>query len=269
MIAAAASRPATRAEAGRLAGAFNVMLNERDASEERLRRSVADASHELRTPLTSIRGYLDLYREGGFRGDGELDDVVRRMSQESNRMYELVEDLLLLTKLDEHRPLRQEPVDVAQLLSDAASDASVLQPDRRIVVDAPETVEALGDPLRLQRVVAVLVTNAPVHTDRDAELRLSAEHQSGGFELSVAGTGPGLAPDEADRVFDRFYRGDHSRARTTGGSGLGLAIAKSIVDARGGRVDLITAKGRGAPSPSTSRPEDGIEPRNDEHAARA
>jgi two-component system OmpR family sensor kinase len=234
-----------RTEAGHLAAAFNVMLNERDASEERLRRFVSDASHELRTPLTSIRGYLDLYREGGFRGDGELDDVVRRMSQESHRMHSLVEDLLLLAKLDEHRPLRQEPVDVAALLHDAATDAGVLQPSRPIVVDVHPPVEALGDPLRLQQVVAALVSNALAHTDGQAELRLSARHGSSGVELSVADTGPGLAPDEAERVFDRFYRGDHSRARTTGGSGLGLAIAKSIVEAHGGHIDLHPAMGRG------------------------
>ena len=234
-----------RTEAGRLAIAFNVMLDERDASEERLRRFVSDASHELRTPLTSIRGYLDLYREGGFRDDNELDDMIRRMSQESNRMYVLVEDLLLLAKLDEHRPLRQETVDLARLLHDAATDASVLQPDRSIVVDVAEHVEVLGDPLRLQQVIAVLVSNALVHTDRDAEVRLSARHGSDGVELSIADSGPGLDPTEAGRVFDRFYRGDHSRARTSGGSGLGLAIAKSIVEGHAGRINLVTARGRG------------------------
>jgi two-component system OmpR family sensor kinase len=235
-----------RTEAGRLAKAFNVMLDERDTREEGLRRFVADASHELRTPLTSIRGYLDLYRDGGFRGEGQLDDVVRRMAQESGRMHELVEDLLLLAKLDEHRPLRHEPVDLAQLLRDAATDAGVLQPDRTLALDVPDTpVEVTGDPFRLQQVVSILTANALVHTGHDVEIRLAARGTTDGAELDVADTGPGLAPADAARVFDRFYRGDQSRARTTGGSGLGLAIARSIVDAHEGTIALITAPGRG------------------------
>jgi two-component system OmpR family sensor kinase len=236
----------TRTEAGRLATAFNVMLDERDASDERLRRFVADASHELRTPLTSIRGYLDLYREGGFRGDGELADVIRRMSQESGRMNDLVEDLLLLAKLDEHRPLRHEPVDLGQLLDDAASDARVVQPNRAVVVEitAPPVL-AVGDTYRLQQVVGVLISNALVHTDVDAELRLTAQHDGKHASFTVSDSGPGLDPADAQLVFDRFYRGDHSRARTTGGSGLGLAIAKSIVDAHDGSIALTTAPGDG------------------------
>ena len=127
-----------RTEAGRLANAFNVMLDERDASEGRLRQFVADASHELRTPLTSIRGYLDLYRQGGFREPSQLDDMIRRMRQESGRMNDLVEDLLLLTQLDQHRPLRSEDVDVGRLVRDAAVDAQVIQPDRPVVVSVDD-----------------------------------------------------------------------------------------------------------------------------------
>lgn len=235
-----------RTEAGRLATAFNVMLDERDASEAHLRRFVADASHELRTPLTSIRGYLDLYREGGFRGAGEFDDVIRRMQQESSRMQDLVEDLLLLAKLDEHRPLRHEPVDLGPLLEDAATDARVVQPDRSIIVgiaDAP--IHALGDTYRLQQVVGALVSNALLHTPTDAEVRLTATRTEQDAQLIVADDGPGLDADDAEHVFERFYRGDQSRARRTGGSGLGLAIAKSIVAAHGGSISLETAPGRG------------------------
>lgn len=236
-----------RTEAGKLANAFNVMLDERDASEDRLRRFVADASHELRTPLTSLRGYLDLYGQGGFRGAYELDDVVRRMSQESSRMNDLVEDLLLLANLDQHRPLRNERVDLGQLLRDAATDARVLQPDRPVAVEilGTEPLETTGDLFRLQQVIGTLVTNALIHTDTSAELRLTARASGDGFLLTVADTGPGLEPDVAARVFDRFFRGEQSRSRRSGGSGLGLAIAKSIVEAHGGTITLESAPGSG------------------------
>ena len=264
-----------RTEAGRLATAFNVMLDERDASEEHLRRFVADASHELRTPLTSIRGYLDLYREGGFHGDGELDDVIRRMSQESSRMQDLVEDLLLLAKLDEHRPLRHEPVDLGQLLEDAATDARVVQPARSIVVDIPDSpVEALGDTYRLQQVVGALLTNALIHTTTGAEIRLAAGRTEQGAELTVSDNGPGLDPVDAQHVFERFYRGDQSRARRTGGSGLGLAIAKSVVEAHGGSIRLDTAPGSGCRftvrlPDAKARPADGQHARGRPPAPRA
>ena len=237
----------THTEAGRLANAFNVMLDERDSTEERLRHFVADASHELRTPLTSIRGYLDLYREGGFGDRTQVDDMVRRLSQESSRMSDLVEDLFLLAELDQHRPLRTEPVDVGDVLRDAASDAGVLQPSRPVVVRivGPEPVSLVGDRYRLQQVVGTLVSNALAYTDVDAELRLTAAANSDLVEITVADNGPGLSPDDAARVFDRFYRGERSRARRTGGSGLGLAIAKSIVEAHRGTITLQTAPGSG------------------------
>jgi two-component system OmpR family sensor kinase len=236
-----------RTEAGKLASAFNVMLDQRDATEERLRQFVADASHELRTPLTSIRGYLDLYREGGFRGPRELDDMVRRMSQESSRMHDLVEDLLLLANLDQHRPLRRERVDLGLLVRDAATDAQVLQPDRRIAVAVAddETIDTIGDTYRLQQVVGAIVANALVHTHTDTELRLAARTTAEAAELTIADDGPGLRPADAARVFDRFFRGDHSRTRRTGGSGLGLAIARSIVEAHHGTITLDTTPGHG------------------------
>ncbi|HEX6660040.1 MAG TPA: HAMP domain-containing sensor histidine kinase [Ilumatobacter sp.] len=236
-----------RTEAGKLATAFNVMLDERDATEERLRVFVADASHELRTPLTSIRGYLDLYREGGFQGRPELDDMVRRMSQESNRMNDLVEDLLLLANLDQHRPLRRERVDLGHLLTDAASDAAVLQPERPITVDiaAPLPIETVGDTHRLQQVISALITNTLAYTERPARLHLTASATPDGCEIIVADDGPGIAAHDAARVFDRFYRGDASRTRRTGGSGLGLAIAQSIVHAHRGTITLRTAPGQG------------------------
>jgi two-component system OmpR family sensor kinase len=235
-----------RTEVGKLATAFNVMLDQRDATEERLRRFIGDASHELRTPLTSIRGYLDLYREGGFRTQDQVDDMVRRMSQESTRMHDLVEDLLLLAQLDQHRSLRRERVDVGQLLRDAATDAQVLQPDRPIVLDVPdEPVETLGDAYRLQQVVGAIVSNTLAYTETDAELQLAARPGADGPVLIISDTGPGLPAEDAARAFDRFFRTDRSRARRTGGSGLGLAIAKSIVEAHDGTITIDTAPGAG------------------------
>lgn len=233
-------------EADRLAAAFNVMLDEREGTERGLRRFISDASHELRTPLTSIRGYLELYREGGFRGEGDLDDVIRRLSKESSRMQELVEDLLLLARLDEHPPLRSEVVDLGQLLEDAATDARVLQVERPITVDVTDPpVQVVGDAYRLQQVVGILVSNALAHTDREVDLRLNARRTDRGCSIVVSDSGPGLEASDAEHVFDRFYRGDQSRARSTGGAGLGLAIAKSIINAHGGKIELSTAPGKG------------------------
>ena len=235
-----------RTEAGKLADAFNVMLDQRDATEEHLRQFIADASHELRTPLTSIRGYLDLYREGGFRSQGQLDDMIRRMSQESTRMHDLVEDLLLLAQLDQHRPLRRELVDIGQLLRDAATDAQVLQPDRPITVDIPDMpIETTGDTYRLQQVVGAIVSNALTYTETEVDLHLAVGRAADRAEITISDTGPGLPPDEAARAFDRFFRSERSRARRTGGSGLGLAIAKSIVEAHHGTITIHTAPGAG------------------------
>lgn len=237
----------SRTEAGRLGAAFNLMLDERDLTEQRLRQFVADASHELRTPLTSIRGYIDLYQQGGFRGLGDLDDMLRRMRHEASRMHDLVEDLLLLAKLDQRRPLRSQEVDIGQLLQDSAHDASAVQPQRPIVVRVDDTSDltVCGDPYRLQQVVGILVTNVLVHTDGDAELRLEARTSRDGVTLGVTDTGPGLSDEIAAHVFDRFYRGEQSRSRRSGGSGLGLAIARSLVEAHGGTIRLHTAPGSG------------------------
>ena len=235
-----------RTEAGKLATAFNVMLDERDQGEERLRRFVADASHELRTPLTSIRGYVDLLSDGG--GDAaERADMLRRMSQETLRMSDLVEDLLLLARLDEHRALRTEPVDLRTLLEDAAMDARVLQPERPIAVDVPGETPLLvtGDAFRLQQVIGALVHNALAYTDVTARLDLAARPEPGRVMVTVADTGPGLDAEGAARVFDRFVRGETSRSRRYGGAGQGLSIARAIVEAHGGSLTLETTPGAG------------------------
>ncbi len=237
-----------RTEAGKLGSAFNLMLDERDADEARLRQFVADASHELRTPLTSVRGYLELYQQGGFRNDGQMDDVVRRLSAESTRMHDLVENLLALASLDEGRPLQVTTVDAGQILRDAALDAQAVQPTRSIALDLPpDGPNIAGDPALLTQLAGILVSNALVHTPVEAAISLSAARQETGIALVVADRGPGLDADTAAHVFDRFWRGEASRARRsgTGSTGLGLAIAKSIAEAHGGTITLTTAPGEG------------------------
>ncbi len=244
------SHPGT--EAADLADALNTMLGrietafeERAASEARLRRFVADASHELRTPVTAIRGYADLYRHGGLRQPGELDPAMRRVEQEAVRMGRLVDDLALLARLDQGRPLDAAPVDLALLAADAARDAGAMAPERAVTLDAAEPVLVTGDDHRLRQVVGNLVANALVHTPPDAAVRISAARQNGHGRLEVADDGPGMAPQVAGQAFERFWRADPARARSRGGSGLGLAIAKAIVEAHHGSVALRTAPGRG------------------------
>ncbi|HUG61497.1 MAG TPA: HAMP domain-containing sensor histidine kinase [Methylomirabilota bacterium] len=239
-----------RTEAGKLGRAFNVMLDERDAAEARLRQFVADASHELRTPLTSVRGYLELYRQGAFQDKAQLDDVVRRLSAESARMHGLVEDLLSLASLDERRPLREDRVDLGLLLRDAVQDAQAVQPARTIAVVVPAAGPAvLGDEGLLTQLVSILVSNALAHTPVGAPVSLRAAVQGSETVLTVADQGPGLDATTASRVFDRFWRGQASRTRSKGpvrsGAGLGLAIARSIADAHGGTISLDTTPGHG------------------------
>lgn len=235
-----------RTEAGRLALAFNLMLDERDQGEERLRRFVADASHELRTPLTSIRGYVDLLRDGGEEPE-ERADMLRRMAGETSRMGDLVEDLLLLARLDEHRPLRRDPVDLRALLEDAALDARVLQPGRPVTVDLPgdAALVIVGDPYRLEQVIGALVHNALTYTEPAAGLVLRAAIAGPDATVEVVDSGPGMDADAAARVFDRFVRGETSRSRSSGGAGLGLSIAQAIVEAHDGTITLETAPGVG------------------------
>lgn len=236
-----------RTEAGKLGIAFNVMLDERDLAESRLRQFVADASHELRTPLTSMRGYLDLYRQGAFREAGQLDDVVRRLSSETNRMTDLVKDLLSLASLDEGRPLQYESVDLGRVLRDAAQDAQAVQPTRCIAADVPDQgPEICADEGLIVQLVSILTTNAMHHNPVDAAIALRAEAGANGAHVTISDTGAGFDAEAAEHAFDRFWRGESSRKRGgAGGSGLGLSIAKSIVDAHGGTITLDSAPGRG------------------------
>jgi two-component system, OmpR family, sensor kinase len=238
-------------EVGRLGRALNTMLDERDRNEDKLRQFVADASHELRTPLTSIRGGLDLALEDALPAD-RRHEVLRRVRGESRRMHDLVEELMLLASLDSGRPLRSEPVDLVAVVRDAADDARALQPDRPVSVtpdvvegQTPPSVVVHGDEMRLRQVVAGLVHNALHHTPVDAALSISVQRDAAGVVLAVADRGPGLSPEHAVTVFDRFTRGDGARSRHAGGAGLGLSIARSVVEAHGGTLDLVTAPGEG------------------------
>jgi two-component system, OmpR family, sensor kinase len=232
-------------EAAHLAAAFNSMLDQKEAADERLRQFVADASHELRTPLTSIRGYVELYHRGGLTEQDRLDDAMRRVSGEAERMGALVDDLLLLSKLDRGLPLDMANVDLVSLLEDAAADARAVQPARTVEVRTDRPLVCTGDPLRLHQVVAAIVANALVYTPADTPIELVGSQRNGAVLVEIVDHGPGMDDETASHVFERFFRGDASRARSTGGSGLGLSIAKSIVEAHDGRLVLQTAPGAG------------------------
>ncbi|MCB0954575.1 MAG: HAMP domain-containing sensor histidine kinase [Ilumatobacteraceae bacterium] len=233
-------------EAAHLSTAFGEMLGARDAAEGRLRQFVADASHELRTPLTSIRGYADLYHQGAFREEGKTDDAMRRVGKEAERMGRIVDDLLLLSKLDQGVALQIGAVDVSQLLADLEADARALQPGREVRRTVATGVTCRGDAQRLHQALLALVHNALSHTPADTPLTLTATAEAAGrVVVEVVDTGPGMPPEVAAHAFERFYRGDPSRSRHSGGSGLGLAIVQSIVEAHGGTITLHTAPGQG------------------------
>ncbi|MGC4781381.1 ATP-binding protein [Micromonospora zamorensis] len=222
-------------------------------SEERMRQFVADASHELRTPLTTIRGFAELYRQGAARAPEQTAGLLRRIEDEAARMGLLVEDLLLLARLDRERPLSLTPVELPVLASDAVHAARAMAPDRRIELEiepdsGPLVVSA--DDARLRQVIGNLVTNALTHTPPDAEIRVRLHSEPGGFAVvEVADTGPGLSPDQAERVFERFYRADAARTRRADGNtgtGLGLAIVAALVAAHHGSVSVAETPGGGA-----------------------
>ncbi len=248
-----------RTEVGRLSVALNGMLaqiqqamasSESSAenarmSEERMRRFITDASHELRTPLTTIRGFAELYRQGAAR---DVEMLMSRIESESRRMGLLVDDLLLLARLDAQRPLERRRVDLLALASDAVHDAQSIAPQRRItmeVVDGPGTPEVLGDEARLRQVLGNLMANAVQHTPDTSPITVRVGTAGDDAVLEVADQGPGMTPEDAQRVFERFYRTDSSRARASGGTGLGLSIVDSLVYAHGGWVTVTTAPGQG------------------------
>jgi two-component system, OmpR family, sensor kinase len=248
-----------RTEVGRLSLALNGMLaqiqravasSESSAaqarsSEDRMRRFITDASHELRTPLTTIRGFAELYRQGAA---SDVEMLMSRIESESSRMGLLVEDLLLLARLDAQRPLERHRVDLLALATDAVHDAQSIAPKRTItmeVFDGPGTPEVLGDEARLRQVLGNLVANALQHTPEAAGVTVRVGTDGDNAVLEVCDEGPGMTSQDAQRVFERFYRTDSSRARASGGTGLGLSIVDSLVYAHGGTVSVTTAPGHG------------------------
>ena len=235
-----------RTEVGRLGLALNGMLGqiesafaEKEASEQRLRRFLADASHELRTPLTSIRGYAELFRRGAANRPDDLAKAMSRIEEESARMGILVDDLLLLARLDQGRPLEREPVDLTALVEEGVDAARAVEPERPIEVVLDETLTVNGDALRLRQVVDNLLANVRTHTPRATRAKVVLERSGQDAVLEVMDHGPGLPEDGRDRIFNRFFRADPSRSRDRGGAGLGLAIVHAIVTAHGGTITAL------------------------------
>jgi two-component system OmpR family sensor kinase len=248
-----------RTEVGRLSLALNGMLTQIQqavassessaetarGSEDRLRRFITDASHELRTPLTTIRGFAELYRQGATR---DVAMLLSRIESEASRMGLLVDDLLLLARLDVQRPLEHNRLDLLALASDAVHDARAIDPQRTItmeVLDGPGTPEVVGDEPRIRQVLSNLVVNALQHTPTSADVVVRVGTDGDDAIVEVADKGPGMSQEDASRVFERFYRTDSSRARASGGTGLGLSIVDSLVHAHGGLVTVTTGPGEG------------------------
>jgi two-component system, OmpR family, sensor kinase len=246
-----------RSEIGRLGLALNGMLERledafarRDRSEAQLRRFVSGASHELRTPLTSIRGYAALLRRGARHNPQDLEKSISRIESEAARMGGLIDDLLLLARLDEQRPLARARTDLTVIAYQAADDARARDPGRPITVDASGPVVVIGDEPRLRQIVANLLENAQVHTPPQTQARIEVGVRDGMAILAVIDTGPGIAPKQAAHVFERFYRGtppgSGDTVPRTDGSGLGLAIVKTITEAHGGAATVTSRPGEGS-----------------------
>jgi two-component system OmpR family sensor kinase len=238
-------RAEPRTEIGRLGLALNAMLARIEESDMRLRRFVADASHELRTPLTGIRAYAELFRRGAAVRPDDLERAMTGISRESERMSLLVDDLLLLARLDEGRPLEQEPVDLPEVVGEAVETARMVEPNRRIDLDTEPAV-ILGDRDRLRQLVDNLLSNVRAHTPATAPVHVRVSRNGTNAILEVEDSGPGLSEDELEQVFERFHRGDPSRSRTSGGVGLGLAIVSAVAEAHGGDVSADSEPGRGS-----------------------
>jgi two-component system OmpR family sensor kinase len=235
-------------EVGQLGVAFNTMIGEiedafdaRAASENKLRRFLADASHELRTPLTSIRGYSEMFDLGIRDRPDDLATALAHIKNEASRMGTLVDDLFLLAQLDHERPLDQNPFDLVEVVEQAVAGIRVSAPTRTVTLQPAGPVTVVGDVRRMRQVVDNLLVNAISHTPDTAAVAVGVRLDGGEAVVSVSDDGPGIAPAVAARIFEPFYRADPSRARTTGGAGLGLAIVAAIVNAHRGRVTLVPA----------------------------
>jgi two-component system OmpR family sensor kinase len=241
-------------EVGKLSKSLNTMLSRieesfavRVDSENKLRRFVADASHELRTPLTAIRGFAELHRQGAVVGEKETKELIGRIENESIRMGSLVEDLLLLARIGESKPLALVPVDLSHVLKESIASAQAAGPDHPITSYAADDLYILGDEKRVHQAIANLLANARTHTPAGTTIEISAESNDDEVTVSVKDTGPGLSAEDQEHVFERFFRIDPARARHSGeGSGLGLSIVDAIMKAHGGHVGVASVLGEGA-----------------------
>jgi two-component system OmpR family sensor kinase len=243
----------TRTEVGHVATALNVMLGriqrsfgDLQASENRLRRFVSDASHELRTPIAAVSAYAQLFKRGAAAHPEDLGRVMDGIERETARMGHLVEDLLLLARLDEHDPSALEPVELVGLAAEAVETGRTVGPDWPLTFVADDPVEVMGDRDALRQVVDNLLANVRAHTPSGTVTTVTVGRRGAEAFLEVADTGPGISEDQTGLVFERFYRADPSRSRQTGGAGLGLAIVATIVRAHGGRTEAVRAPGGGA-----------------------
>ncbi|PZF58889.1 two-component sensor histidine kinase [Curtobacterium sp. MCSS17_008] len=240
-----------RTEVGRVGTAFNRMLGHiagamqaRERSEQQVRQFVADASHELRTPLASVRGYAELTRRMGADLPPDVVYAMSRIESESLRMTSMVEDLLLLARLDEGREVRFDDVDLTGLVLDAVNDAHAASPGHVIEVDVPEEpVEVQGDAARLHQVIVNLLTNARTHTPEGTRITVGIARVPGGIDLTVRDDGQGIDAAFLPKLFERFARADSSRSRSAGSTGLGLAIVDAVVQAHGGSVEVASVPG--------------------------
>jgi len=242
-------------EVGRLTGSLNTMLSRieesfavRTESENKLRRFVADASHELRTPLTAIRGFAELHRQGAVTGEDKTKELISRIEKESIRMSSLVEDLLLLARLDQSRELTIDPVDINHLVNEAIASAKAAGPSHEITLkSSSDEVFVLGDSMRIHQAVSNLLANARTHTPAGTKIEMEILQNESEVQISVSDNGPGLSPEDQTRIFERFFRADPSRARVSGeGSGLGLAIVDAVMKAHGGSVEVLSELNQGA-----------------------
>jgi signal transduction histidine kinase len=242
-----------RTELGQLGGALNNMLHRienavqaRAASEERLRRFIGDAAHELRTPLTSVRGYAELYRQGAIHDPESVGKAMGRIEAEGSRMARLVDEMLLLARLDQQRGLDMKPVDLVTIAKEALADFAAVEPDRPLTDELAPMAVVSGDRLRLRQVIDNLLANARVHTPARTPVNLKIAIEGKEAVMTVSDKGPGITEEDRERVFERFWRADPARVRSRGGSGLGLSIVASLVESHGGAISVESEPGKGA-----------------------
>jgi two-component system OmpR family sensor kinase len=244
-----------KTEVGRLVTSLNIMMgriqdqfNARVQSEDKLRRFVADASHELRTPLTAIRGFSELYRQGAVTGEDATRELLGRIEDESKRMGSLIEDLLLLARLDQSREMAMKPVNLVNVVDSAVISARAAGANHPVTFVKPsEEIFTLGDEPRIHQVIANLLANARTHTPAGTAIEVSLSQSADGVRISVSDNGPGLSLEDQKRIFERFYRADSSRTRVDGeGSGLGLSIVDAVMKGHNGSVTVVSEPGKGA-----------------------